>query len=100
MNVNFFVFGGRNGDNLSSCEKMQLSDQRWTQINSMNYPRSYFTPCQFRSLLYLASAYDDHKKVETFNAETETFAEPPVSLPPQHPTVTQWPSLLMGSCVS
>ena len=61
------------------CEKMQFIDQCWTQINSMNHPRSHFTPCHFRSLLYLASTYSS--KVETFNAEAETFAVLPVSLP-------------------
>ena len=65
---------------LSSCEKMQLSDQHWTQISNMLYPRASFTPCHFRSLLYLASA-SIHKKVETFNAATETFTVLPITLP-------------------
>ena len=77
VNVHFYVFGGCADGRLSSCEKMHLSGQCWTQISSMNYPRVFFTPCHFRSLLYLASAFD-HYKVETFDAETETFVVLPV----------------------
>ena len=80
VNAHFYVFGGWNEAYLSSCEKLQLSDQCWTQTNSMHYHRAFFTPCQFRSLLYLASA-DKHKKVETFNVETDTFTVLPISLP-------------------
>jgi len=84
VNAHFYVLGGFNEINeerLGSCEKMQLSDTRWTQISSMKHPRGYFTPCHFRSLLYLASA--GVQAVETFNADTEVFAVLPVSLPPQ-----------------
>ena len=76
VNAHFYAFGGSIRE--SCCEKMQLSNQHWTQISSMHYPRSSFTPCHF--LLYLAST-GDHKKVETFNAETFTVL--PVSLLPQ-----------------
>ena len=60
---------------------MQLSDQRWTQISSMQYPRYNFTPCHFCSVLYLISAIA--KAVETFNAKTETFTKLLISLPSQ-----------------
>ena len=77
----FYVFGGSDTFNcMSSCEKMQPSNQRWTKISNMNCFRAWFTPCHFRSLLYLASA-DVHRIVETFHAETETFTRLPISLP-------------------
>ena len=40
------------------------------EISSMSYSRAYFTPC---CTVYLASA-DRSQQVETFNAETDTFA--------------------------
>lgn len=81
-----YVFGGYNaaGESLRSCEKMQLSNKHWTQMNNMAYPRVGFTPCYFRSLLYLiSSSVMSLGKVETFNQETEIFALFPVSLPSQ-----------------
>ena len=82
VKTHFYAFGGEGKETLSSCEKLQVSDQCWTQISNMHHPRAYFTPCSQGSLLYLASA-DGHKTVETFNAETETFAVLSVSLPPE-----------------
>ena len=82
FNARFYVFGGHCRERLNSCERMRLSDHHWTQISSMKYPRDSFTPCQFRALIYLPCAYV--KAMETFNAETETFAVLPVSLPSLH----------------
>lgn len=54
-----------------------ILDQCWTQINSMTYPRCYFTP-----LLYLSSInIEAQRTVEIFNAERETFSLLPVFLP-------------------
>ena len=48
----------------------------------MHYPRSSFTPCVFKALLYLASTWaKDHRAVESFSPHTETFTILPVSLP-------------------
>lgn len=49
----------------------------------MTHPRSHFTPCLYRSLLYLASATKDLRAVEVFNPETEAFGVLPVALPAQ-----------------
>lgn len=77
-----YAFGGWNGkNNLSICEKIKLSDPRWTVLKGqMAEPRALFTPCHFRTLIYLiwAKAYSH---IETFEAETETFAVLPVILP-------------------
>lgn len=83
VNAHVYVFGGFDGnDTVSSCEKMQISGQFWTQISSMKYRRWGFTPCHFRSLLYLiASNYDAKGQVETFNPQEETFELLQVSLP-------------------
>ena len=82
VNTQFYAFGGyADPTSLSSCEKMQLSDKRWTPISSMNHPRAYFTPCHFRALLYLVSPATT-KAVETFNPEKQSFTVLPVSLPP------------------
>lgn len=86
VNTHIYVFGGCDdkGKALKSCEKMQLSNQIWTQIREkMAHPRAYFTPCPYRALLYLVSANEEAKRtVETFNTETELFDLLPVSLPP------------------
>jgi hypothetical protein len=80
------VFGGGDAGDvvLSSCEKMQLSAQRWERIGSMAQPRMAFTPCSFRSLLYLVSAKKETQRiVETYNADIDAFAVLGVSLPAQ-----------------
>jgi len=83
VKTQFYVFGGHYGKTtLSSCEKMVLADQYWSEMNSMHYPRAAFTPCHFNSLLYLVSAnIYAQRTIETFNADTHTFALLPISLP-------------------
>lgn len=86
MNAYFYVFGGfdRKKKAMRTCEKMQLPDQHWAQISSMVHPRAYFTPCRFRTLFYLVSANKEAQRtIETFSAETESFAVLPVALPPR-----------------
>lgn len=84
-----YVFGGDNGERcLSSCEKVVLSSKCCVELRSMAHERSAFTPCLFRSLLYLAAA-TNVRAVETFSPETETFTELSVSLPPR---------LALGQC--
>ena len=83
-----YVFGGQNAANsvLRTCEKLQLSGNSWTSINPMAHPRGGFTPCHFRSLLYLLSAWSSQgiaSPVETFNPRTDTFAVIPVFFPMQ-----------------
>ena len=79
-----YVFGGDNGQMcLNSCEKVVLLSKCCAALQSMTHTRSAFTPCLFRSLLYLAAATDRVRAVETFSPETETFTVLPVSLPPQ-----------------
>ena len=72
-----FVFGG---DNLKSCEKLQLGDTEWHPAGRMHYSRSNFAPCVFQVFIYLVGSAPF---VERFNAETENFALLPVSLPSQ-----------------
>lgn len=78
-----YVFGGKSSSDgtLSECERWSIQDQvQGVILNSMYHPRAFFTPCSFRSLIYLASA-DAHRAVETFNLKTEAFALLPISLP-------------------
>lgn len=77
-----YAFGGWNGkERLRICEKMQLSDPSWTVINrKMTEQRHGFTRCH--ALIYLVAAIAN-SGIETFNAETETFAVLPVTLPSQ-----------------
>jgi hypothetical protein len=84
VNTHIYVFGGSDGKaRLRSCEKLHIPPKCWTQFGSMIYPRCVFTPCHFQSLIYLLDANEAaYGKIETFEAETETFAVLAISLPP------------------
>ena len=76
-----FAFGGGGlFSPMTVCEKSSIPPTHWTPLPPMHYARSYFTPCVFKALLYLAAG--DHKAVESFSPLTETFTVLPVSLPP------------------
>jgi len=72
-----YVFGGLQ---VKSCEKYALRDKQWLPLRDMKYQRSSFTPCTFRSLIYLPCPRTT-LIIESFSLETETFAELPVTLP-------------------
>ena len=78
-----FAFGGSGSDYSPSvlCEKGSVLPTRWTPLPPMHYARSCFTPCFFKSLLYLVSTWA--KEVESFSPHTETFTVLSVSLPAQ-----------------
>jgi len=82
-----YALGGRQGPLCkisSACEKWDIRTKVWTRITNMNYGRSYFTPCSFKTLIYLASAdIEDGRSVETFDPLKELFTVLEVSLPPQ-----------------
>jgi len=79
-----YVFGGEDGSSarLKSCEKYELQDRQWLPLGSLQHGRSSFTPCTFRSLIYLPCPLTT-PILETFDPATETFACLPVSIPPQ-----------------
>ena len=95
-----YVFGGEEAPWkwLKSCEKYSLLGKQWLPLNSMMYPRTGFTPCTFRSLIYLPSPSTTHR-IETFNPEAEIFSVISVSLPLKWHTVDLFPSWLMESYV-
>lgn len=81
-----YVFGGedtaRRG--LNSCSKASLRDYKWSELLGMQHPRAGFTPCHYRSLIYLVSAGSkNHRAVETFNPVSGTFAVLSISLSKQ-----------------
>ena len=77
-----FAFGGYDGRALTVCEKWSM--QLWSGLKDMHYARGNFTPCHFKSLIYLAAARaTDHRAVESFSPHTEIFTVLPVSLPTQ-----------------
>jgi len=79
-----FAFGGDDGNPMRVCEKSSVPPTHWTPLPPMHYARSWFTPCAFKALLYLAATYvEDHRAVESFSPHTETFTVLPVSLPPE-----------------
>lgn len=52
-------------------------------MRNMTHPKGGFTPCHFRSLIYLISCWTcSNRSVETFNPMSETFTVL-FSLPPQ-----------------
>jgi len=78
-----YVFGSWVGKkaSLKSCEKYDLQEKRVQALIDMQYGRCFFTPCTFRSLIYLACPFTT-PVIETFDPRTETFTVLPVSLPP------------------
>jgi len=77
-----FVFGGKGDDKrLKSCEKYELREKQWLPMDSMQERRSNFTPCTYRSLIYLLCPVTP--LIETFSPDTEAFTVLPISLPPQ-----------------
>lgn len=80
-----YAFGGSNDSSvLSSCEKFHVEDRKWLRVRDMHYPRSYLTPCLFRSVVYLASG--STHVMEAFRPQTEDFTDLGVTLPPQFET--------------
>ena len=81
MDNTVFAFGG-SYPSMTVCEKSSVPPTHWTPLPPMHYARSWFTPCAFNALLYLAATYaEDHRAVESFSPHTETFTVLPVSLP-------------------
>lgn len=78
-----YVFGGWSGfAYLNCCEKFCLVDRKWKTLGDMAYPRAYFTPCHHLFVIYLVSnSSEDHRVIESFNAQTEGFAVLSLSLP-------------------
>lgn len=79
----FYVFGGRDGSahDLIECEKWEIGGMNWTTAGSMNHPKAYFTPCNYNSVIFLASSWDASSRiVEKFDPEAETFTDLSVSL--------------------
>lgn len=74
-----YVFGGKYSN---SCEKYALEECEWMPLSNMKYNRSSFTPCTFRTVIYLASSMTT-LVIESFSTETEIFIELPVLLPVQ-----------------
>ena len=69
-------------DNPKSCEKYRLADMQSLPLNDMREVRYGFTPCTFRTLIYLPCPITA-RTIETFHPNTETFAVLSISLPPQ-----------------
>jgi len=81
-----YVFGGEDntGQGVTTSSKASLKDYNWSQLLGMHYPRVGFTPCNYRSLIYLVSVGSkNHRAVETFNPVSGTFAVLSISLSKQ-----------------
>ena len=80
-----YVFGGyANPISLTTCEKINTADWSVSEVPSMHHPHAYFTPCRFKSVVYLVSGYTDSQRVmETFNPKSESFTDLKINLPSQ-----------------
>lgn len=81
-----YVFGGQDcaGQSQNACSKLDLLKSEWTQLLGMRHPRAGFTPCHYRSLIYLVAAGSkNHRAVETFNPASGAFEVLPISLSKQ-----------------
>lgn len=76
-----YIFGGLNGSEyLRVCEKYGLQDRQWQSLRDMRKEKGYFTPCTYRTLIYLPCP-NITRNIETFDSETETFSYLSVHLP-------------------
>ena len=83
-NASAYIFGGRDlsRTELRNCDKFDLAASHCSEIGSMQHSRSWFTPCLYRAVIYLAAAsHESSRAVETFRPETEAFTVLPISLP-------------------
>lgn len=76
-----YIFGG-DAPGYKSCEKYAIEHKQWLPLGSMAHPRFHFTPCVFRTLIYLPCLRTT-PIIEAFNPETEDFTELAVTLPAQ-----------------
>lgn len=76
-----YVFGGKRADDaIDKCEKYSIYHGSWTALgNSMLKPRSHFSPCLHRHLIYLCGG--NSYSSEVFNPETEAFTALSGNLP-------------------
>ena len=76
-----YVFGGKRTDNaIENCEKYSINHGSWTALSSnMLKPRSHFSPCLHRHLIYLCGGNSYHSEV--FNPQTEAFTALSGNLP-------------------
>lgn len=82
-NNTVYVFGGRSSpvEVIQSCEKYGLRDRMWWALGNMHEARFSFTPCIFKTLIYLP--FSPHSlSIETFSPATETFTDLSLFFPP------------------
>lgn len=81
-----YAFGGFDDKKMlqSASEKRSSLTCQSSSIGSMHHARAWFTPCGYRSQLYLlATCSPNYTQIETFSPEIDTFKVLPIVLPPQ-----------------
>ena len=72
-----YVFGGRDGTELSSVSKFESSTGKWSEITSkMTEKRSHFDCAVVKDKVYLCGGWNGQRNVnvlEVFDAKTQTF---------------------------
>ena len=74
-----YLFGG-NWPSTSTCEKLDIVDNVWSDLPSMTVPRYAFNPCYYKGELFLADAQNSNV-IECFSLASETFRVLPLTLP-------------------
>ena len=79
-----YAFGGFDDKKVLQTASEKSSSLTWQSIGCMHHPRAWFTPCEYRSQLYLlATCSPNYTQVETFSPEIDAFKVLSIVLPPQ-----------------
>ena len=74
LNGELYVLGGDPWP--KSCEKYNFRTKKWTNLGSMNNPRSGFTSCIFDSkIVAIGGDYGTHSSAEVYDATNNTWTE-------------------------
>ena len=76
LNGELYVLGGGNPRDARSCEKYNFTTKKWTNLGSMNNPRSVFTSCIFDSKIVAIGGYPGTRSsAEVYDATNNTWTE-------------------------
>ena len=80
LNEELYVLGGYDGiGRLASCEKYNFTTKKWTNIGTMDCPRSNFTSCIFESKIVAIGGYAGRtgttSRVEVYDEAKNTWTK-------------------------
>ena len=65
--TSIYLFGGRNGVSMTSCESLLTLDSQWRYEVDMFSPKSAFWPCEYAGEIYLCDPNENGDCLEAFS---------------------------------